>query len=157
MHNVKSDHAALIVKCCWRLATKKTKVPCCFRRDWKTLYQSQEHCAEVISHVKGSCRGANGEVNYLLFTKAIRSATTAIPALTARQRATPLAEDQDIQASRQPLVDACRALQENRSSAAARKKVEVTARSLSDLHTEKHKEAKSSAVMRHFGTRLSGT
>ena len=26
MHNVKSDHAALIVKCHWRLVTKKTKV-----------------------------------------------------------------------------------------------------------------------------------
>ena len=87
VHNVKSDHAALIVK--WHLATRKTKVPCCTRRDWKTLYQSQEHHAEFISHVKGSCRGANGEVKYSLFAKAIRSSTTAIPALTARQRATP--------------------------------------------------------------------
>ena len=141
MHNVKSDHAALIVKCHWRLATKKTKVPCCPRPDRKTLYQSQEHRAEFISHVKGSCRGANGEVKYSLFAKAIRSATTAVPALTARQRATPWAEDKDIQASRQQLVHAHRALQENRSSAVARKKVEVTARSLSDLHTEKHEES----------------
>ena len=38
-------------------------------------------------------------------------------------------------------MDARRALQENRNSATARKKVEVTARSLSDLHTEKHKES----------------
>ena len=125
MHNVKSDHAALIVKCRWRLATNKTKVPCCTRRDWKTFYQSQEHSAEFISHVKGSCRGANGEVKYSLFAKAIRSATTAIPALTARQRATPWAEDKDIQASRQQLVDARRALQENRSSAAARRRLKL--------------------------------
>ena len=69
VHNVKSDHTALIFKCRWHLATKKTKVPCCTCRDGKTLYQSQGHCAEFISHVKCSCRGANGEVKYPLFAK----------------------------------------------------------------------------------------
>ena len=82
---------------------------------------------EFISRVKGSCRGVDGEIKYLLFANAIRSTTTATPALTARQRATPWAEDSNIQASRQQLVDACRALQVNRNNAAARKKVEVAA------------------------------
>lgn len=62
-----------------------------------------------------------------LFVNTIRSATKAIPALTARQRVTLWAEDNDIQASHQKLVDAHRALQENRSIAAASKKVEVVA------------------------------
>ena len=82
----------------------------------------------------------DGEVKYSLFANAIRTATTSIPALPARQRATPWAEDEDIQASRQNLVDARRALQVNRSNAVARKKVEVAARALSNLHTMKREE-----------------
>ena len=82
----------------------------------------------------------DGEVKYSLFANAIRTATTSIPALPARQlRATPWAEDKDIQASRQNLVDAPRALQVDRSSAVAKKKVKVVVRALTNLHTMKCK------------------
>ena len=140
VHNVKSDHAALIVKCRWRLATKKTKVSRCTRRDWDRLHTNHSCHADFISHIKSSCR-VDGEVKYSLFANVIRTATTSISALSARKRVTPWAEDDDIQASRQNLVDAPRALQVDRSSAVAKKKVEVVARALSDLHTMQCKES----------------
>ena len=140
VHNVKSDHAALIVKCHWCLATKKTKVPHCTRRDWDKLHTNHECRADFISHIKGSCR-EDGEVKYSLFANAIRTATTSIPALSARQRVTPWAEDEDIQTSRQDLVDARKGLQVDRNSAIARRKVELAARPLSDLHSMKCEEA----------------
>ena len=40
----------------------------------------------------------DGEVKYSLFANAIRTATTSIPALPARQRVIPWAEDEDTQA-----------------------------------------------------------
>ena len=140
VHNVKSDHAALIVKCRWRLATQKTKVPHCTRRDWDKLHTKHECRADFISHIKGSCR-EDGEVKYSLFANAIRTATTSIPALSARQRVTPWAEDEDILTLRQELVDARRALQVDRNSAIAMRKVELAARALSDLHSMKREEA----------------
>ena len=80
-------------------------------------------------------------MKYSLFANAIRTATTSIPALSARQRVTPWAEDEDILTLRQDLVDARRALQVDRNSAIARRKVELAARALFDLHSMKREEA----------------
>ena len=124
-----SDHATMIAKSRWHLVLK-TKVSCCTHQNWNTPYQNQECHAEFIAHVKGSCCGVDGEVKYALFANAIRSTITATPAMTAKQRATLWAEDNDIQASHQKLDD-CSALLENRSNAVATKKVEVAAPSLS--------------------------
>ena len=80
--------------------------------------------ADFISHIKDSCR-EDGGVKYSLFVNAIRTVTTSIPALSARQRVTPWGKDEDIQTSRQDLMDTCRALQVDRNSAIARRKVEL--------------------------------
>ena len=83
----------------------------------------------------------HGVVKYSLFANVIRTATTSIPALPARQRVKPWAGDEDIQAFRQELVDARRDLQADRNSAVARRKVELAAKALSDLHSKKREEA----------------
>ena len=132
VRNVKSNHTVLIVKCRWRLVTKKTKVAHCTHRGWDRLHTNHECRAEFISDIKGSC-GVDGVAKYSMFANAIRTATTSIPALPARQRVIPWAEDEDIQAFRQELMDACRDLQADRNSAVARRKVELVAKSLSDL------------------------
>ena len=56
VHNVKSDYAAAVVKCCWHQVTKKTKVTRCTLRNWDRLHTNHECHADVISHIKGSCR-----------------------------------------------------------------------------------------------------
>ena len=91
------------MRCHCRLVTKKTTVSRCICQDWDTLNTNQECHADLISQVKGSCRGS--EVHYSM-------AGTSIPALLVKKRVTPWAEDENIQALRQEL-DAHRALRAN--------------------------------------------
>ena len=79
----------------------------------------------IYHQYQGSCCGVDGQVKYSLFANAKRSTATALPGLTVMGRGQHLGLR--IKTSKHPskLVDGCKALQENTSNAATRKKVEV--------------------------------